>query len=136
MRVCVCVLSKVDQAWKRFIDGVSQYLVRCEPSRDSPWSWCVFSLQECSKEFKSEYSLKLHQLIHTGEKPFDCPLCKTAFNRRDKLKRHMLIHEPKKYQCPFGCLKEFSRPGNESLLFSSPIYFFAFLSMSVLAACF
>lgn len=81
-------------------------------------------LQECSKEFKSEYSLKLHQLIHTGEKPYDCPLCQTAFNRRDKLKRHMLIHEPKKYQCLFGCLKEFSRLGDERpmLFFISHVF--------------
>ncbi|KAK7067498.1 hypothetical protein SK128_018877 [Halocaridina rubra] len=53
-------------------------------------------------------------MIHTGEKPFECPLCKTAFNRKDKLKRHMLIHEAKKFKCPFrastDCRREFSRP--------------------------
>lgn len=90
---------------------VIAYLI-CKAHFAGVWTIMIlFPWQECSKEFKSEYSLKLHQLIHTGEKPFDCPLCKTAFNRRDKLKRHMLTHEPKKFQCPFGCLREFSRPG-------------------------
>lgn len=87
--------------------------------------------QQCSKEFKSEYSLKLHQLIHTGEKPFECHICKTAFNRRDKLKRHMLIHEAKKLKCPFrstlGCLREFSRPG----VFLFPWVFFLFLQLCI-----
>ncbi|PIO25603.1 hypothetical protein AB205_0046580 [Aquarana catesbeiana] len=39
----------------------------------------------------------------SGEKPFRCTLCESAFNRKDKLKRHMLIHEPyKQYKCPFA----------------------------------
>ncbi|RXG72741.1 Zinc finger protein [Armadillidium vulgare] len=67
----------------------------------------------CCKDLKSEHSLKVHQLIHTGERPFECDICKGAFNRKDKLKRHMLVHEPKKFKCPFGatlgCQKEYSR---------------------------
>lgn len=41
--------------------------------------------------------------VPTGEKPYKCSVCESAFNRKDKLKRHMLIHEPfKKYKCPFS----------------------------------
>lgn len=41
--------------------------------------------------------------VLTGEKPYKCSVCESAFNRKDKLKRHMLIHEPfKKYKCPFS----------------------------------
>ena len=68
----------------------------------------------CGKEFKSEFYLKSHKLIHTGDLPFGCDKCSARFNRRDKLKRHALIHEDnKRYQCPFRengkCKKEFHR---------------------------
>ena len=56
----------------------------------------------CKKCFKTDHYLKMHALIHSGEKPFVCDQCSAAFNRKDKLSRHLLIHEPnKKYKCPF-----------------------------------
>ena len=56
----------------------------------------------CGKRFKTEHYLKMHLLIHSGEKPFKCAECPAEFNRKDKLKRHQLIHEPtKRYKCPF-----------------------------------
>ena len=56
----------------------------------------------CKKCFKTDHYLKMHSLIHSGEKPFVCDQCNAAFNRKDKLSRHLLIHEPnKKYKCPF-----------------------------------
>ena len=56
----------------------------------------------CKKCFKTDHYLKMHALIHSGEKPFVCDQCNAAFNRKDKLSRHLLIHEPnKKYKCPF-----------------------------------
>ena len=68
----------------------------------------------CRKDFKSEFYLKSHKLIHTGDLPFGCDKCSSRFNRRDKLKRHSLIHvDNKRYQCPFRengkCKKEFYR---------------------------
>ena len=68
----------------------------------------------CDKSFKSEFYLKSHTLIHTGDLPFGCDKCSARFNRKDKLKRHGLIHgDSKRYQCPFRenakCKKEFYR---------------------------
>ena len=42
----------------------------------------------CSKYFKHSGSLKLHEKIHTGEKPFDCKLCEKTFLQSSGLKAH------------------------------------------------
>ena len=76
--------------------------------RGTPRQWfCVcppgeYRCETCGKTFKTDHYLKMHSLVHSGDKPFACDQCPAAFNRKDKLKRHQLIHEPiKKYKCPF-----------------------------------
>ena len=74
----------------------------------------LYNCKYCDKSFKTANYLKVHLVIHTGEKPFTCTICDAAFNRRDKLKRHELVHDPvKRYKCPLnvnGCTREFNRP--------------------------
>ena len=70
----------------------------------------TFKCDYCEKAFKTATYLKVHSVIHSGEKPFVCEICEAAFNRRDKLKRHALVHNPvKAYKCG-ECQREFSRP--------------------------
>ncbi|XP_048510404.1 zinc finger protein 624 isoform X2 [Athalia rosae] len=45
----------------------------------------------CHKSFKKQNYVLRHLRIHTGEKPFPCPSCKTPFASRAKLNVH-LIH--------------------------------------------
>ncbi|XP_067931832.1 zinc finger protein 341-like isoform X2 [Watersipora subatra] len=73
-----------------------------------------FTCDICNKAMKSEYYLKAHRRIHTGELPYACELCGKRFNRKDKVNRHMLTHDlVKKFVCPFkditGCEKAFAR---------------------------
>lgn len=64
-----------------------------------------FTCDICNKSLKSEYYLKLHKHIHTGEMPYSCDVCGKKFNRKDKVSRHMLTHDPvKKFVCPFKTL--------------------------------
>lgn len=47
--------------------------------------------------FGCERSFKRHQLIHTGQKPYECNVCDGKFTRMDSLQRHMLIHTKRIY---------------------------------------
>jgi len=46
----------------------------------------------CGRHFSRNEHFKRHMFIHTGEKPYLCPLCNKTFNRTDNLAEHINIH--------------------------------------------
>ncbi|XP_038160355.1 myoneurin isoform X1 [Cyprinodon tularosa] len=58
------------------------------------------SCSECNKLFKDVSSLRRHEKIHKGLKPFGCIFCSKSFRQATQLKTHLRIHTGEK---PFTC---------------------------------
>ncbi|CAL9697613.1 unnamed protein product [Knipowitschia caucasica] len=54
----------------------------------------------CDKVFKDQSSLRRHEKIHKGLKPFACIFCSKTFRQATQLKTHLRIHTGEK---PFAC---------------------------------
>ncbi|XP_075159001.1 uncharacterized protein LOC142232169 [Haematobia irritans] len=54
----------------------------------------------CNRTFNDLYNLRIHKMIHSGEKPFQCEVCGKRFRQYNKLKIHCITHtNDKPYIC-------------------------------------
>uniref|UniRef100_A0A1A7WS94 C2H2-type domain-containing protein n=1 Tax=Iconisemion striatum TaxID=60296 RepID=A0A1A7WS94_9TELE len=60
------------------------------------------SCELCGKTFANPSALRIHYVVHTGEKPYRCSLCGKWFTQKGNLKCHMRIHTGER---PFRCVK-------------------------------
>jgi uncharacterized Zn-finger protein len=60
----------------------------------------AFQVSPCTKSFNQNSDLVIHIRVHTGVKPFPCPLCRKAFSSSSSLCLHTRIHTGQK---PFRC---------------------------------
>ncbi|XP_008937628.1 PREDICTED: zinc finger protein 683-like, partial [Merops nubicus] len=59
-----------------------------------------FQCPVCTKRFTQLAHLQKHRLVHTGEKLHQCPVCHKRFSSSSNLKTHLRLHTGEK---PFQC---------------------------------
>ncbi|XP_017049022.1 zinc finger protein Xfin [Drosophila ficusphila] len=52
----------------------------------------LYACPDCGKKVQSNYNLRRHMMIHTGERPFPCDLCERRFREFSDLKKHRRRH--------------------------------------------
>ena len=67
------------------------YLLQLEPIRLDVGE---YACPVCHKVFKTSSRVRRHVLIHTGEKPYDCPDCNYKTNQRGHLQLHIQNQHP------------------------------------------
>ncbi|XP_040014850.1 gastrula zinc finger protein XlCGF49.1-like [Xiphias gladius] len=60
------------------------------------------SCELCGKTFANPSALRIHYVVHTGEKPYRCSLCGKGFTQKGNLKCHLRIHTGER---PFRCIR-------------------------------
>lgn len=80
----------------------------CVPPHSSKSQSCNL----CGKAFANPSALRIHQVVHTGEKPYSCSFCGKGFTQKGNLNAHLRIHTGERPFCCLKCGKTFTQKIN------------------------
>ncbi|XP_039428657.1 zinc finger protein 143-like [Culex pipiens pallens] len=78
-----------------------ELLKRHEKARHNDEEERHFACSHCTKKFRSASTLKVHQRIHTNERPYVCDVCGKAFRTMSQIQAHGYVHDPQGH--PIAC---------------------------------
>ncbi|XP_038104871.1 zinc finger and SCAN domain-containing protein 2 isoform X2 [Culex quinquefasciatus] len=70
-----------------------ELLKRHEKARHNDEEERHFACSHCTKKFRSASTLKVHQRIHTNERPYVCDICDKSFAQNTNLVYHRKVHQ-------------------------------------------
>ena len=90
----------------------SSYVGRLHHERSRHILGKVFACSFCGKTFYSLQQVQTHNMIHTGERPYECKECGKSFTQKATLIQHKRTHtKEKRFKCG-ECGKAFARRGD------------------------
>ena len=60
---------------------------------------CAYCCGVVNNTFTKTYNLKVHQCVHTGERPYCCDGCNETFSKAYSLKVHKDVHTGERPYC-------------------------------------
>ena len=101
-------LHSCNACGKRYSNKKYSELHRCHKDKPKPARSLMCTV--CGKLFVDNRQLKHHSLIHTGERPAECEICKKTFRQCGTLRRHVQsVHLGNRSHVCAQCGKGFKR---------------------------
>ncbi|KAJ8916277.1 hypothetical protein NQ315_016418 [Exocentrus adspersus] len=96
-------------------DNNKNYRPDDEDIKKSTVSCPEFECSECTKVFRSKYTMQRHMKVHTDRDNLRCKVCSKGFTRMADVKRHMSSHTGSKPYCCVVCNSSFTQSGSLSV---------------------
>ncbi|KAJ2943269.1 hypothetical protein O0L34_g12074 [Tuta absoluta] len=81
--------------------GLKQHAKSCSENGENDTDKLgKFCCSQCAYRCQSPAILKIHERVHSGEKPFSCTFCSYKSGQKNNVAKHMLVHMNQK---PFRC---------------------------------
>ncbi|KAI9008138.1 hypothetical protein BC832DRAFT_530221 [Gaertneriomyces semiglobifer] len=108
-----CLWNGCNSRFTNFDDLTNHVSEEHIGSGQSEYICCWENCERKGKPFNQRQKVMRHIQTHTGDKPYQCTICKQRFSESGIMTQHMRTHTGERpYKCPEdGCAKQFAIPG-------------------------
>lgn len=74
------------------ISHLERHIATHDKVSDTPKVLKVYKCSYCDITYRHKFNLRIHEAVHTGNKPYKCDQCEAAFILKGRLKKHSKTH--------------------------------------------